>query len=356
VLNDCRCTPLLLPCGVCALLQVCKQQEALHEHSSKLADAKQQLQAQLADLLQHQEQLSQHKQELQQQVQQLQEQQQQHVGDKLQLQEQIEQLQASQQQLQETSALLAADVTAAKDHLQQNAAQSASAAAGKAGKQQQQQRDNAALSGASGDLQLQLSVPGNVTHTPIIIIIIKIMITRVSSRFTCESNKSILVLARTPPDQSSCSNPLAPGPVTAATQQTKNSSKLLLLLQPDKALLTHSKPFKTAATNVHWRTLPMLCAGFTDALVSRIGEAELVPKFAEALVNQVSYSSAILYSSCCATYHCSLLCFVAIRMSRCLTRHQSCQSTAPRRWRGGGGGGGGTLLGGGGGAACDGFV
>jgi peptidoglycan hydrolase CwlO-like protein len=173
VLNDCRCTPLLLPCGVCALLQVCKQQEALHEHSSKLADAKQQLQAQLADLLQHQEQLSQHKQELQQQVQQLQEQQQQHVGDKLQLQQQIEQLQASQQQLQETSALLAADVTAAKDHLQQNAAQSASAAAGKAGKQQQQQRDNAALSGASGDLQLQLSVPGNVTHTPIIIIITK---------------------------------------------------------------------------------------------------------------------------------------------------------------------------------------
>jgi myosin heavy subunit len=171
--------------------QVCKQQEALHEHTSKLTDAKQQLQAQLSELLQHQEQLSQHKQELQQQMQQMQEQQQQHVGDKLQLQQRIEQLQASQQQLQETSSQLAAEVVAAKDHLQQNAAHSASAAAGQAGKQQQQQqRDDAALSGASGDLQLQLSVPG-----------------------------------------------------------------------------------------------------FTDALVSRIGEAELVPKFAEALVKQVSNSS-----------------------------------------------------------------
>jgi hypothetical protein len=50
------------------------------------------------------------------------------------------------------------------------------------------------------------------------------------------SNKSIQVSARTPLDQSSCAQPLAPGPVTAATQQSRNSSTRLLWQQPDKGV------------------------------------------------------------------------------------------------------------------------
>lgn len=181
------CKTCLHSTAVC--MQVCKQQEELHEHTSQLADAKQKLQQQLTDLLTHQQQLTQHKQQLQQQVQQLQEQQQQHAGDKLQLQQRIEELQVSQQQLQATSAQLAVEVTAARDQLSQNEAASRAAAASDptSRKQRQQQDPSAAAAGSMGDLQLQVTVPG-----------------------------------------------------------------------------------------------------FTDALVTRIGEAELVPKFAEALVNQVS--------------------------------------------------------------------
>lgn len=170
-------------------LQVCQQQEALHQHTSQLADAKQELQQQLTALLEQQDQLQHHKQQLQQQVQLLQEQQEEHLGDKLQLQHRIEQLQASQQQLKETSAQLAVEVGAATDKLQQ---QSTCSSAGPAdhtpssSSSTSQQHQGDSVGGATGDLKLQLTV-----------------------------------------------------------------------------------------------------AGFTDALVTRIGEAELVPKFAEALVNQV---------------------------------------------------------------------
>lgn len=166
------CFPLPLVgkiANIAFLPQVCKQQEALHKHTSQLADAKQQLQQQLDDLLTQQQELSQHKQQLQQHVEQLQEQQQQHVGDKLLLQQRIHELQASQQQLQATSAQLAVEVTAAKDQLQHNAAQADALASQHPSKQKQQRgngRDKAgagaavAPAGTSGDLQLQVTVPG----------------------------------------------------------------------------------------------------------------------------------------------------------------------------------------------------
>jgi septal ring factor EnvC (AmiA/AmiB activator) len=177
-------------------LQVCQQQEVLHQHTSQLADAKQELQQQLTALLEQQDQLQHHKQQLQQQVQLLQEQQEEHLGDKLQLQHRIEQLQASQQQLQETSAQLAVEVGAATDKLQQQSTCPSTGAAnhapsGSSSTSQQHQGDS--VGGATGDLKLQLTVPG-----------------------------------------------------------------------------------------------------FTDALVTRIGEAELVPKFAEALVNQVCMAAACM--------------------------------------------------------------
>lgn len=149
---------------------MCKQQEDLHTHTAQLADAKQVLQQQLTALLEQQDQLQHHKQQLQQQVQQLQEQQQQHLGDKQQLQRKVEELQASQQLLQETSAQLAVEVGAATDRLRQNSTAAAgdadstpdSSSSGRVSstaKQAQQQEDNATL-GASGDLQLQVTVPG----------------------------------------------------------------------------------------------------------------------------------------------------------------------------------------------------